>query len=470
MTIFRKLFATYLLVVLLALVISGGFAGYLVWQAGAQTEGQQLQAYGRELSALLNDQEWTAETLDSFKATATILDSGEAAHIWLLDRTGATRYTSPSAVEEPLENVPAVEWGRVLSGKVTMVRPRPREDGTGLIIAFPVTRRGQVEGAVLLRPAIRAVVKARVTILRFILWGALLSAVLLGAISFYLTQRLARPIEKVSAAVRTVAQGDFSARVQWRSDDEVGRLAAAFNEMAQELDLLESARKELMANVSHELKGPLARISGYLEAVQDGVGGEEARTQHFAIVRREVSRLTRLVNDMLDYSRLEVGRLKLHTFPSDLSPILIRAAQVFVTPAADAGVALTIAIAPMLPIVDAEPERIEQVLVNLLENALAFTPRDGRVTVTAAEVEGALQVEVADTGPGVPPEELERIFDRFYKLDRARTPDRRGFGLGLTIVRQLVELHGGKVYARSAVGEGSVFGFRLPLATPGSPA
>jgi signal transduction histidine kinase len=467
MTIFRKLFATYLLVVLLALVISGGFAGYLVWQGGGRNQMQQMEAYGAELSNRLKDQDWTLETLQSFGATAAVLDNGEAAHVWLLDRSGAVRYVSPSAKTLSLEKPTTFEWVRILQGRSTTLHPRPQEDGTGVMVAFPVINRGRVEGAVLLQPAVGAVVKTRATIFRFLLWGALLSAVLLALISFYLSQRLARPIEKVSTAVRRVAQGDFTSRVQWRSDDEVGRLARAFNEMAQELETLEGARKELMANVSHELKGPLARVAGYLQAIEDGVGGAEARQQHFAIVRREVSRLTRLVNDMLDYSRLEVGRLKLHTFPADLAPTLTRAAQVFAGPAADAGVELVVAIPPILPIIESEPERVEQVLVNLMENALSFTPRGGTVSVAAGEVDGMLEVSVSDTGPGIPEEELDRIFDRFYKLDPARTPDRRGFGLGLTIVKQLVELHGGKVFARSEVGKGSVFGFRLPLATPG---
>lgn len=469
MSIFRKLFATYLLVVVLALALSGGFAGYLVFQATASTQFQQMHAYGKELAGLLEHQEWSGDNLESFAATAAILDRGEVAHIWLVDRQGQVRVTSPAASEEGIEQLRPEEWAHMEATRdVEMMERRPRPGAGGPLLAVPVMNDGKVAGAVMIRPALRAFQKTRTTILRFILVGAASAAVVLALISFGLSQVLARPIEKVSAAVRRVAQGDFSSRVEWTSDDEVGRLARDFNDMAAELDMLEGARKELMANVSHELKGPLARISGYLEAIQDGVGGQEARQQHFAIVRREVSRLTRLVNDLLDYSRLEVGRLKLHPFPCDLSPYLSRAAQVFQTPATDAGVAMRVAIPPVLPIVECEPERIEQVLVNLMENALAFTPRGGEIAVSADEADGWLQVTVQDTGPGIPAEELERIFDRFYKLDRARTPDRRGFGLGLTIVKQLVELHGGQVFARSEVGVGSTFGFRLPLATPGT--
>ncbi|HYF94600.1 MAG TPA: HAMP domain-containing sensor histidine kinase [Symbiobacteriaceae bacterium] len=471
MTIFRKLFSAYLLVVLLALLIGGGFAGYLAWEAAGRSWVQQLEGYGREIASRLEDKAWGTAELAEVQSTADTLDRSETAHVFLIDREGVVRWASRSVANQVGTRMPVEEqrWaGRTRPGQPWM---RPRPDGEhdptrGASIAVPVLRDGQVAGTVLLKPALAPVQRIRNTLFRFVLYGSLASASVLALVSLLLSRRLARPIQEVSAAARRVAQGDFTSRVAWRSNDELGRLVSAFNHMAGELESLETARKELIANVSHELKGPLARVSGYLEAINDGAGGEAAREQHFEIVRREVNRLTRLVNDLLDYSRLEVGRLKLHPFPCDLAPTLHKAIQVFRGPAAGGGVELITAIPAPLPIVECEPERIEQVLVNLLENAFGFTPRGGRVTVATREGEGFLEVTVSDTGPGIPPEELDRIFERFYKLDPARTPDRRGFGLGLTIVRQLVELHGGQVFATSEVGKGSQFGFRLPFATP----
>ena len=463
MTIFRKLFATYLMVVVLALVVSGGFAGYMVWKAAGETQFHQMETYGQQLAAMLQDQPWDGPGLAEFQSTAEFLDRGGTAHIWLLDASGLVQFAS-SGVKADVGQRKPVERRFSFPGRpgVAWTQPHPTAFGPSALV--PVIENGEAVGTVVLRPGFSRVRQARNTITRFIAVGSLVAALLLGIVSFILSQRLARPVEKVSAAVRQVARGDFSSRVDWRSEDEVGRLAEAFNHMAGQLELLESNRKELMATVSHELKGPLARVAGYLEAIEDGLGGQAAREQHFAIVKREVGRLTRLVNDLLDYSRLEVGKLRLHPFPCDLAPCLVRAAQVF-APAAEAqGVVLEIRVPQSLPIVEAEPERIEQVVANLLENALSFTSRGGQVTLVAGEADGALEVTVADTGPGIPPDELERIFERFYKQDQARTPGRRGFGLGLTIVRQLVELHGGSVMAESEPGKGSVFGFRLPLA------
>ena len=451
MTLFRKLFFTYLLVLVLGLVISAGFAGYQGWRNAGVNGAHVWESYGQQLADRLKDQDWTPENLKPVEDVIHVLQSGRGVRIWLVPR-------------DQLEADP--ELAGVLQGNRTVLGIKPNSHFDGPVVAVPVYKGSEISGVVFVRPSLDNVRMARRTLLEVILYGSLIATGMVAAVSFSLSRRIARPIERIGDAARRIAQGDLSTRVEWESEDEIGRLAATFNEMADELNRLELARKELMANVSHELKGPLARVSGYLEAVHDGIGGEEARQRHLEIARREVGRLTRLVNDVLDYSRLEAGRLKLHPIPVDLAPHIIRAAEVFEAPAHTAGVTLSIHVPQNLPIVLSEPERTEQIVTNLLENALNHTPRDGRITLTASETEDSVQVQVEDTGTGIAPEDLERVWDRFYKQDPARTPDRRGFGLGLTIVRQLVELQGGQVFVRSELGKGSCFGFRLPKATP----
>ncbi|HEY3367073.1 MAG TPA: HAMP domain-containing sensor histidine kinase [Symbiobacteriaceae bacterium] len=466
MKLFRKLFVTYLLLSVLALVISGGFATYMVVTATARTQMGQLMSYGRDLADILQDREWNADDLRRIQSTADTLDRGERAMVWLIDREGLVRMASRSVAPDRGRQVPPPEIADVLLGQTVVIRIGHRP-GLERVVAVPVFRNGAVDGAVLLSPNLDTVRQAQQEIARFTLYGAAVAALVVAIISFYISRSIAYPVTRVSNAARAVAQGDFSSRVDWRSKDEIGQLTESFNEMAAELDRLELARRDLMSTVSHELKGPLARISGFLEAINDGIGGQEAKRQHFEIVRREVGRLTRLVNDLLDFSRLEAGRLKLHPIACDLSPYITRAAEVFEAPAAAADVLLAVSVPPLLPIVDCEPERVEQGIANLLENALSFTPRGGTVSLSAREEAGELVVEVQDTGPGIPEAELSHVWERFYKHDQARTPDRRGFGLGLTIVKQLIELQGGQVFVSSEVGAGSRFGFRLPLAKPG---
>lgn len=467
MTLFRKLFVTYLLVAVLALFISSFFAGYIFFQTSGRAELTRMMGIGQQLADVLAANPWSAESLGRFQDAANQVERTQNAHVWLVDTDGVVRAASESAAPGPGSRLGPAGIGKILrdpDGRVTVERPQGHvRAGRGV----PVVRAGSPVGAVILSPSLEAVPQVRVMIQNYLLYGSLVAAVVVAAISYLLSQRIARPVERVSTAARRVARGDFNSRVEWQSSDEMGRLAVSFNEMTAELERLETARKDLMATVSHELKGPLARISGYLEAIHDGIGGEAARHQHFEVARREVGRLTRLVNDLLDFSRLEAGRLKLYPIPCDLTPHLARAAEAFEAPAGDAGVALELSLPVVLPIVECEPERVEQVAANLLENALAHTPAGGRIRLEARQEGSQLVVQVTDTGPGLPPDELSRVWERFYKADPARTPERgRGFGLGLTIVKQLVELQNGQVFAESQPGRGSAFGFRLPLATP----
>lgn len=491
MRIFHRLFATHLLIAVLALVISSGYTGYKVWSSFRQVLSAQLLDYGQVLAGLLVERDWNSPEMRQLQATFDAVERGQSAHIWLVDREGLIRMASAAVTTSRGERVPADTVQEVLKGEPVILGPpvghpspriglsqfRSERSGTPRelpvfrrpAVAVPVVKDGEVKGAVFLIPATLLSTRNRLQEgqpLLFFLTGAAIAAGVVAAISYYVSQRIARPISLVSEAGRKVARSDFSARVDWDSPDEVGQLARGFNEMAAELGRLEVARKELMAHVSHELKGPLARVAGYMEAIHDGLGGEEGRREHFVIVRQEVSRLTRLVNDLLDVSRLEAGRLKLHPIPCDLAPYLTRALAVFESPAANAKIALDAQIPSVLPIVRCEPERVEQVLVNLLQNALAHTPPDGSVQVRARVHDQHLVVTVADTGPGIAPAELSLVWEQFHKSDRARTLDKSGSGLGLTIARQLVELQGGTVWVESTLGQGSLFGFRFPIATP----
>lgn len=469
MTHFRKLFAACLLISCLALIISGGLAGLVSWFTEQRGQTEKLIAYGQELATTLNERQWDPDALRQVQGTINTLDRTHSARVWLLDPDGRMLMFPAASPPGRRPFVRPDEARRVLRGEtVVLGQEQGPEFRGGLTVMVPAYAGSEVRGVLLLSappPDLPRQMWA-IGVGRYFLLGSAVSAVLLAGVSYVISRRLARPISAVSAAALRLAQGDFSARVDWQSDDEVGRLARSFNEMAAELDRLERARKELLANVSHELKGPLSRMAGYLEAIHDGVGAPEARARYFEIVRRETARLGRLVNDLLDFSRLESGRVQLRLFPCDLAPNLLRATEVFQAPAAAAGVDLVADLPSSLPLVEADPERVEQILTNLLENALAHTPQGGSVTVSAGVESGRLQIAVRDTGSGIPAEELALVWERFYKVDRARTPNSGGSGLGLAIVRQLAELQQGEVFAHSQEGAGSTFGVRFRLAVP----
>ena len=287
---------------------------------------------------------------------------------------------------------------------------------------------------------------------------AALVALLLGSLLFF---QIVSPVQRLTSAAQKIAAGDLSQRIPTQSRDEIGALATSFNQMADSLAQHEELRRNLIADVAHELRTPLTVIQGNLEAMLDGVLPTSA--QEIATLRDETALLSRLVSDLRLLSLAEAGQLKLERVKTDPAELVARAVEPFRLQAQSSQVELIIAIAPNLPSVHVDADRIAQVIRNLLSNALRHTPARGRVTVTCGKDKSQhLLITVSDTGEGIPPDDLPYIFDRFYRTDKSRSRASGGSGIGLAIAKQLVEAHGGKVWVESLPGQGAKFGLVLP--------
>jgi signal transduction histidine kinase len=293
----------------------------------------------------------------------------------------------------------------------------------------------------------------------------LLAAGVAGLAAMLLTVVLSRPIlgpvEALTAAARRMERGDLSQRVEVRSNDEIGELAQAFNAMANGLTHLEELRRNMVSDVAHELRTPLSNIRGYLEAVQDGI--VEPKPEVIGSLHEEAMLLNRLVDDLQELSLAEAGQLRLERQPVAPADLVNKATDAARAQAAAKGIALQVDLPEDLSLVDVDPQRIGQVLGNLLRNALTHTPPGGEVIITARSGESEVEVSVSDTGEGIPFEHLPYIFERFYRADKSRSRATGGTGLGLAIARQLVEAHGGTIGVESTPGEGAVFWFTLPM-------
>jgi signal transduction histidine kinase len=298
---------------------------------------------------------------------------------------------------------------------------------------------------------------------QFLLAGALAAGIAL-VVARWLARGMTQPLRDMAAAAHRMETGDYSTRVHTRSRDEVGQLATAFNRMSAELENLEQSRRDLVANVSHELKTPIAAIRAHLENLLDGVEQPEPRTMQVMLSQTE--RLGRLIEQLLELSRLESGELPLRREQMPLAPLVTQVLSEIEMARSDRGVAVESELPNDLPLVNADRERVHQVLFNLVDNAVRFTPTGGAVTVSAHRHNGSVEVKVADTGVGIPPEHLPRLFERFYRADPARSRGDGGTGIGLAIARSVVEAHGGHIRAESELGRGSVFTFDLPVAPP----
>jgi signal transduction histidine kinase len=270
-------------------------------------------------------------------------------------------------------------------------------------------------------------------------------------------RRTAGPIGEVMEAAERVAGGDYGVRVAPRGDGEVRRLVESFNAMTAHLQANEEQRRHLLADVAHELRTPLAVVRGNLEGMLDGVYARD--DEHLTAILDQTAHLSRLLDDLRTLSLAEAGALRLHREPTDLGALADDVIAAFGARAAGGRVALT-ASAKDLPELDVDPVRVREVLENLVANALRYTPRGGAIRIEAAPVpnRGGVEVAVADTGAGIPAEDLPHVFERF-----AKSTDSGGSGLGLAIARRLVEAHGGAIRAESEVGKGTTIRFSLPV-------
>jgi signal transduction histidine kinase len=294
----------------------------------------------------------------------------------------------------------------------------------------------------------------------------LLAAVAAGGVALVLTAGLSRgivrPVEALTAAVRRMERGDRSQRVTVSSRDEIGELAHAFNAMADSVSSAEQLRRQMVSDIAHELRTPLTNIRGYLEAVRDGV--VTAQPEVIESLYEESMLLNRLITDLQELALAEAGQLALERQPMALAEAIEKTIAALGPPLCG-GPALSTNVPADLPPVMADAERVGQILRNLLTNARHHTPPEGTITIQARALPAAVEVDVADTGSGIAAEHLPYVFERFYRADPARARATGGAGLGLAIVRQLVEAHGGQVRVESVVGRGTTFTFTLPRAS-----
>jgi signal transduction histidine kinase len=425
-----------------------------------------------------------SSTAPQFKGRAGL------AYLWVMDASGSLIVQpvakSPNGQVDLRQDTPAITSAlhQALHGQST--------DGTfpgGIIpllgtrvyTAAPVREGGRSDGPIIGAVALSTPPSAgrvaafpnvisEVEILLVAAFGAALLAAL-AAVLF--SRRLTRPLADLTVAADQMARGSYAIRVQVAAPDELHRLAATFNEMAAALERdvgeilrQEQLRRELVANVSHELATPLTMIQGYTEALNDGVVHDaHGRAETTRLIAREAARLRRLVDQLREVARYEADTQSLERTPVALAPLVDETLSVLSPAAERTEITVRADLPASLPSVYADADRLVEVLLNLLENALRHSPNGGTVEIGAAVEGGFVRLCVADSGPGVAPEERVRIFERFYRLDSARSSTTGGTGLGLAIVKALVEAHGGTIRVESGPAGGALFSFTLPIAS-----
>ena len=344
-------------------------------------------------------------------------------------------------------------------------KPGDRLSEDDLEVGTQITENGKVIGIYV---PLRMPFEGRPRELEFIertnltlFYGALIGAVLALILGILISRTLTRPIRELTRATHAISEGDLSQQVQVRTNDELGELAQAFNKMSAELSRSVNARKQMTADIAHELRTPLSLILGHAEAVHDGV--LPPTVENFEIIREEATRLEHLVNDLRTLSLADAGELTIN--PQFIEPerLINEVASLYQYETQRKNISLDVDVDSPLPTIEVDPGRMTQVLTNILDNATRHTPEGGQITLSAKQVNDKVELAVQDSGPGVPPETLDRIFERFYRTDSSRQREGDGgSGLGLAIAKSIVQAHGGQLSAESEVGQGLKIIISLP--------
>ena len=305
---------------------------------------------------------------------------------------------------------------------------------------------------------------------QFLLVLLVFSGIISLGFGYLISRTITRGLSELTSGAEKIAQGNFSARVNVKSGDEVERLGAAFNNMAEKLEQsaakqkeLEQARRDVVAAVSHDLRTPLASLRAMIEALNDGVVTDEVTTRRYlASAQMQAENLSLLVDDLFELSQLDAGVMQWSVEPSSLRDLISDTLETMHVQAAEKNIKLSGWVDPSVDPVLMNSHKMQRVLYNLIQNAIRHTPTDGTIFVEAREYQGQVQVDVIDTGEGIPESDVPRIFEQFYRGEKSRSRETGGAGLGLAIAQRIVQAHRGKIWVESKRGAGSRFSFTLP--------
>jgi len=476
-TLFSRLLVSYIALVIATLLLLGGALGIFYGRFEMHRRIAELTERGHRIAAFVVEEGLFDEGVPRLRSITPVLDTFDEVmntRIWLADRHGLIRMTSTSQRQWRGVTLDWDDLKRLTQGEVIARETNLPFLGPGVSVAVPIP--GDIEGTVIGAVILHAPLRGFWTNLRdaqaLTIYAGLIAIGLATAMGYYFSLRISRPIEEMTASVKAMQQGDFEVRVDETPPGELRTLAQGFNSLAAQLGRVEQMRRDFLANVSHDLRTPLTTLRGALQAIAEGIVTDPEETRASArMMLGETLRMIRLVNTLVDLSRIQSGSLELRIEPVDVAPFVEDLLVPFLVRAEERGVTLTASIPSDLPPLPADRDRLEQVLRNLLDNALKFVEPGGRVEVSASydREARAIALHVTDDGPGIAPEDLPHIWDRFYKGDKSRSRWlNSGEGLGLVIVKDLVEAHGGRARVQSG-DDGTTFTVLFPVKPPKKP-
>jgi signal transduction histidine kinase len=467
-SIFRRLIVTYIGIMLLTILILMVFMSRLFSSAVYSQRADSLLERAQQVVELYGEAQEGSLGRAAVARVVVHMARTEQINAVVVDRNG--KVMLPRLADQ--RNLPrdfiAETLPEVLEGEnVRNIPPVSlRQRVSFLTVGTPLTLNGEAVGAVYTSTPVRVIRQVPQPVRR-VMWIVIGCISLVAAVVIYfVSRRIADPLEEISEGALAIAEGNFDERVPVTGNDELAVVARSFNHMASQLQKLEELRRDFIANVSHELRTPLTSLKGFVQGLRDGTIPAQQRERYLGMVLQELNRLNRLISELLELASLDAGSLELQTEPRNAFELtrrsLVKLEPLLTKKKLDARVEFPEE--PGTALLDVD--RFDQIMQNLLSNAVQHTPEGGTIELNGALRESEVEVTVSDSGQGIPDEALPHIWDRFYKADRARVSgddnEGSGTGLGLTITKQLVEAHGGSIRVESTAGEGATFVLTFP--------
>jgi signal transduction histidine kinase len=464
-SLYSKLVLTFFAVILisfifLALTLSAWFRTYYYKQ-----KKQAMLSQAPVFIDLYEKLSYGSIKPEEFLSYLSSLDTYLNSKIWIINQYKIVYGVSNSKEDGELlstqisnPDIDLVLKGNIVAGEGMFAE---RFNKPMYTVMFPLVINNQIAGAAIMSTPMTGIETELYRIYSFIWLAALIAVVVSTFIIYYFSQSiLIKPLYEINKTAREISDGEFEKRVNITSKDEIGQLAESFNYMADTLQNLENMRRDFIANISHELRSPITTIRGFIQGILDGTIPKDKHSYYLSIVLDESKRLTRLISDVLDLSRLESGEFSLRMGVFDINELIRIIIIKFEKQIESKKLNVNVILAGEFLYAYGDKDRIGQVITNLLDNAIKFTGEGGKISVST-KIEGKkVIVSVGDSGPGIPEDELKLIWDRFHMVDKSRTK-KKGTGLGLSIARQIINQHNEKIWVESKEGVGSTFSFTL---------
>ncbi len=476
-SLFMRLISTYILVIVLSVGILSMLFYMFFSSYYFKVKEEQLLKQAKDMGAVISIHLKNKE-FDEIEDIVEVFNKVSIPHLWVAERDG--NIIGEHEGKEALSNTcpERDQLQEALKGRITIKREGVVHGNEPVLsVVLPVYSENVLVGAIFICNSLSEIRLSILNALKTVVIAGTAAVIIVLVVSFFLSRNITRPLKEITEASLEISKGSFTKKLRFNGSDEIGTLSKTFNYMADTLQKtlmelkderdrsfeMERMQREFVANASHELRTPLTSIRGYLEAMLDNLNNNRETEMKFVIVaHKETLRLHRLANGLLDLAKLENGSIKVHKKEINISQTIQRITEKFKPLAEDHQIELRGNCPVAMPMVLGDEDLIEQIITNYITNAIRFTSEGGEIIISAELQAKEVHIHVRDTGVGIPEKELANVWKRFYKVNESRYQCKEGAGLGLALVRQMVEKLCGRAWATSILGQGSVFSFSLP--------